>query len=216
MRSPLTGRVCCAVNPFVAWAAHRHEVVRVEPPVGSRFPRVDMVKVQCASTGGLDPASAAPIAITSKHVAPYRLPCRRRIDALPFRADPATPVRIVSTCDAEHAVGLAAEPRPWLRCGRRDAGPRRRRVCSTAHRVHVPRLRPSVVVAVEVVPAWTGWDAEVTQLVVNALRIAPDKRSDLVSRETFVNVLPSEPLGVQVQASLSHAPIIVHRMAVAQ
>lgn len=205
MTQPLAVDVLPAVHPLVARAAECHEIVRVEPSLRSGLPRFNVVKMERPTARRHNAATKAGAVVSGDRVSTHALPRAGRIDPLSLRADAAAPPRVPLPRHAMHTVRLPLKP--WARaCGRLGyqlaalgsvlpSGPVRL----------IPRLRPGVVLAAEVVPARSRRDAEVLQFVVDSLGIAIHKRRDLVGRESFLLVLLTEPYGVKMRGFVCHA-----------
>lgn len=205
MTQPLTSCVLLAMHPLVASAAHGGEIIAVQSAFGRRLPCLDVVEVECAATVGRNATTKACATVTRDHIPPHTLPRAGRVDALALRADSAFPPRMSLAPDSVHAVPIALEPWAWTRGCLGHELPALCGVLSPRPMRLVTRLRPGVVLAAKVVPARSRRDAEVLQFGVDSLGVAIHKRRDLVSRESFLLVLLTEPYRVKVRGFACHA-----------
>ena len=205
MSQPFALDIRATMYPLMAGAAQGREVVRIESSGGRFLPGLDVVQMQRLMSGWTHATSSARCRVALYDISAHCFPSARCVDPLTLGTDATAPVRVERLRSPVHAVTFTAQPRTWAsrRLGDQLSG--LRRVLSTEPMRHVVGLRPRVVLPVEVVSARTSGDAEVPQLLVNPLRIASDYLRNRVGRQPFIDVLPSQPVRVQVRRFLRHA-----------
>ena len=208
-RQPLPSRVLRTVDPVVAVAAKRDQVVNVIPQLGESRPRVDVMGVQRFRRGLRCRTFAAGVSIPLVDRAQNRLPFGGGVDTLPLWRAAIDVARVQRASATGHSVSGASQPR--LRNARSlgDFGAGFLRVASPKPMRDVVRGGPGVVLAMEVMPTWSSGDSEVFELRVDALRITPDKSANVVGGQAFHDVLLAQPFGVKVRG-FSHTDILIH------
>lgn len=205
MTQPLTASVLAAMHPLVARATERDEIVQVEPSLWRRFPRIDVVNMERSTTRRCDAATKAGAAISRDSISTHALPRAGSVYALAIGTDPTAPSGVTFPRHAVHAVRFALKPRsrPRRRVG--DELAALGRVLPTLPVRLISRLRPRVVTSMKVMPAWSGWDSKVPQLLVDSLGVSTHESRDLVGRKTLVLVLLTEPHGIKMRRLVCHA-----------
>lgn len=199
MNQELAIDICGAVHPVVAAAAQRDDIVQVEPQLGMARPRSDVMGVQGSWGGLLCAASLACVAIPGIDRTHHGSPFRRSVLPLALRAAAVAVVRVRAAGPPVHSIASAAEPGLGTTCCVRQLGARFVAMVTTFPVRHVSRLRPTVVVPMQVVSAWPGLDSEVAQLLIDAFWVAVNQLCNVVRRQALRFVLLTEPIGIKVR-----------------
>lgn len=205
MTQPLTVDVLPAMYPLVARATQRHQIVWLKSPLRCRFPGFDVMKVKRPPACWCDATAKAGASIAGKNFPSQALPCAGCIDPLTLGTNTPSPPWAPLTRHAEHPVRLALKPRARLlrRFGHELAT--LGRVLPAPPVRLIARLSPRVVTPMKVMPARSGWDSKVLQLLVDPLGISTHKRPDLVGRKALILVLLTEPCGIKMRRLVGHA-----------
>lgn len=187
------------VHPMVALAAKRDDVVVVEAHGGGACPRLDMMGVNAARPGLCSTAVDAAIIVSGVDGALHGLPFGRRVKPLPLWRAAVAIVGIGRACAPAHSVSCPTKVRLLNRRFTAEHSLRLGRVRLSRERVHRSRLAHVVVATGQVETARPRGDAEVLELFVDPLRIAPDKRANLVGRKAVGFISLPQPSSVQMQ-----------------
>ena len=190
-------RVFSGVNPLVAFAADRDGVVHVEAKRGVARPRHDVMRVKGSWPALADAAPTTREPVACVHSTKELSPITGRVGALSLGRAAVSVVRARFASHAVHPVLAATKMGLRNGCLSADRRARLIRVLPSGERVRRARLCVAVGAA-KVLASAPCWDAELAQLFVDPLRVAPNDFRDVVGRHSVVDIARSKPYRVKV------------------
>lgn len=185
-----------AMNPGVALVAQRHNVGEIKSKSRISRPGLYMMSVDSAPNLLTRTTSDTLVVISFVDLPNNFFPVGRSIRPLTLRGASVNIVRIETSVSSKHPVEYSAQIRLWF-CrlffqyflclfG----------VSLSKERVNGFGIFHVVIRAGQVLPAWARGYAEVYQLFIDALRVAPHNFTDVVSGQFFNNVFLIKPVTV--------------------
>lgn len=184
------------VNVRMACTAKRNNISGRESQRSIAGPRLDMVDVQPFGAQLRTAAPNAMIVVALENAANECLAIAGRVKSLPLRGASIAVVWIRRANSARHAIFLATQVRLWPRGGHRQRRAGCGRMLAASERINSAGLLHVVIIAGQILAAWSCWNAELAELYVNALRIAANNFTNVVRRQLFNFVLLAEPISV--------------------
>lgn len=179
-----------AMNPVMAVATERNEVVRIGAQFGMPRPGLQMVSMEMP----LGATPGAYVIVSGVDCSEKVLPFGTAVSALAFRRTAINVIRVQRPTLAIHTIAGTSKPRLVDRCLYAQDVLGCLCVCLAQERIDRAWLRrPVIQPRLEVMSPRARWDAVTNKPFVNALRVAMHDFGNVVFAKLFVNVLPTQP-----------------------